>query len=467
MPRLQFGSDGIRDIVGQGLLTPLNVVHIGQALGQFVCRRSEHPVAVIGRDTRPSGRELLECLKAGLTGQGIDVIDLGIMTTPGVAFLTRWQQADLGVCVSASHNPLEYNGIKVVGPKGLRLQREEEIEIEALCAEFPARAAECANIQGEIIQGQHLIDVYIQDHIQRCPVKSLAGLKVVLDCANGAASRVAPEVFRRLGASVKVINDAVVEMNINYKCGSEHARSHPEELADIVQEHDAEYSFAFDGDGDRLTIVDARGQVFDGNDFLYTLAVYFNSKNLLRDYTIVTTELANGGLATALKQMGIQIFTTSKGDKNLEAAMWGGDYLLGSEPGGNVIINDGHHTAADAVYAALVLGGVIVYNRPMDLAAIVSPLRKRPQLVVTLNLPGTPILDKDVRETIRRKQAELGADSRILYWSATTEPGAFRVMVEGSAACAEADVAKVAQDTCELIRMATEQTGDTSSPMMH
>jgi phosphoglucosamine mutase len=456
MPKVQFGSDGIRDIAGEGLLTPFNVVHIGQALGQFVCRRSEHPVAVIGRDTRPTGRALLHNLMAGLTGQGIDVIDLGVMTTPGVAFLTRWQQADLGVSVSASHNPLEYNGIKVVGPKGLRLQREEEIEIETLCAEFPARAAECANTPGQVIHGQHLIEVYIQDHIQRCPVKSLAGLKVVLDCANGAASRVAPEVFQRLGASVTVTNNAADDMNINYRCGSEHARSHPEEIAGIVQAHGAEYGFAFDGDGDRLTIVDAGGQVFDGNDFLYTLAVYFNSKNLLGDYTVVTTELANGGLVDTLEQMGIQTVFTNKGDKNLEAAMWGGDYLLGCEPGGNVIINDGHHTAADAVYAALVLGGVIVYNQPMDLAEIVAPLRKRPQVVVTLNLPGTPILDKETRETILRKQVELGADSRILYWSAASEPGAFRVMVEGGYTCAKADVTRVAQDTCKMIRMAIE-----------
>jgi phosphoglucosamine mutase len=463
MLKVEFGPDGIRDIAGHGLLTPLNIVHIGQALGQFVCRRSEHPIVVIGRDTRPTGRELLDCLIAGLTGQGIDVIDLGVMTTPGVAFLARLQQADLGVSVSASHNPLEYNGIKVIGPKGLRLQREEEIEIETLCAEFPARAAECADIPGEVIQGQHLIEVYIQDHILRCPVKSLAGLKVVLDCANGAAARVAPEVFRRLGASVTAINDAIDKMNINYRCGSEHARNHPEEIARMVQVHSAEYGFAFDGDGDRLTIVDARGQVFDGNDFLYMLAVYFNSKNMLRDYTIVTTELINGGLVETLEQMGIQTVFTSKGDKNLEAAMWGGDYSLGSEPGGNVIINDGHHTAADAVYAALVLGGVIVYNQPMNLAEIVAPLRKRPQAVLTLHLPITPILDEDMRETIRRTQSELGDGGRILYWSSATEPGAFRVMVEGGATCTQAKVASVAHAICEMIRMAVEQTNGMNS----
>lgn len=452
MLKLEFGADGIRGLADQGVLLPYNAVQLGQALGQFVCRRSERRAVVIGRDTRPSGEKLLHCLVAGLTSQGIHVIDLGVMTTPGVAFLARWEQADLGLCISASHNPPEYNGLKIVGPNGLRLQREDEIEIEMLGAEGFTYSSQDIDTFGQECYGQHLIEVYVEDHIRRCPVNSLAGLKVVLDCANGAASRVAIDAFRRLGACVSAINDAVDGTNINYHCGSERARNYPEELAAIVRQYNAEYGFAFDGDGDRLTVVDANGQMFDGNDLLYVLAVHFSSNGFLREQVVVTTQLANAGLVDALKRAGIRTILASKGDKNLEAAMWQGDYLLGSEPTGNIIINDGHHTAADAVYTALVLGGIIIYNRPKSLAEIAAPLCKRPQVTLDLKLPGVSIPAETIQAAISLKQSKLGDAGRVLFWSATTEPGVFRIMAEGSCTSSYSEVARVAQDIAHWFR---------------
>lgn len=457
MPRVEFGANGIRGITGQWPLIPAIAVRIGQALGQFVCARSERPSVVIGRDTRPSGAELLPCLVAGLTGQGVNVTNLGVMTTPGVAFLARRLRADLGVAISASHSPLEYNGIKLVGPNGLRLQREEEMEIESLINEFSARAVEYATTLGQQTDGQHLIELYIQDHVKRCPAESLEGLRVVLDCADGAAARVAPEAFKQLGAEVIAINDAIEGKSINYRCGSEYTREHPQDLVEAVRRHGAAYGFAFDGDGDRLVVVDSEGQMFDGNDLLFVLAMYFHSGGLLRGNAVVTTHLANRGLEEALSRAGgIRTVYTSKGDKNLEAAMWRDDYLLGGEPGGNIIINDGHHTAADAIYTALVLGGVLVRNRDVALREMAASLQKRPQVISSFKVPTTITLEQRemLQAQIRDIQAELGEDSRILFWESSTEPEVFRVMVEGGRENTLEEVSK----TARVIRQLIQQT---------
>ncbi|MBI1881830.1 MAG: phosphoglucosamine mutase, partial [Chloroflexi bacterium] len=196
MVRVEFGADGIRGMAGEGPFHPAIAVRIGQALGRFICNQTDnHCFVVIGRDTRRSGANLANCLAAGLTAQGVDVVDLGVMTTPGVAYLVRRLQADLGLIVSASHNPLEFNGIKLIGPDGLRFQREEEIEIESLIEQFLNDAVEYSPTLGHQTDGQNLIELYIQSHIKRRPVESFEDFKLVLDCAYGAASRVAPEVF--------------------------------------------------------------------------------------------------------------------------------------------------------------------------------------------------------------------------------------------------------------------------------
>jgi phosphoglucosamine mutase len=463
MDRIEFGADGIRGIVGEWPLVAPVAVRIGQALGRFVCGRSDHPSVVIGRDTRPSGERLLHNLVAGLVGQGVDVIDLGVMTTPGVAFLTRREEADLGVIVSASHSPLEYNGIKLVTGNGLRLQREEEIEVELLIEEAVAKNSEPASILGEEIDGQNLIELYVWDHVEYCPVKSLAGLNVVLDCANGAASRVAPEAFKLLSADVTIVNRALEGTSINYHCGSEYAREHPQDFAKTVRKHEARYGFAFDGDGDRLVIVDEPGRSFDGNDLLFTLAVYYHFQGLLRGNAVVTTRIANRGLEEALSSLGIRTVYTSKGDKNLEAMMWGGDYMLGGEVGGNIIINDGHHTAADAVYAALVLGGVLA-EEDNGLGKLLDDhgLKKHPQKTRSFEVAGPITLDQKeiLKEKVQTMEAELGEGCRIRHWESSTEPGVYRVMVEGGRESTMEKVEEVAEATCQLIqRMAESSEG--------
>jgi phosphoglucosamine mutase len=454
--RVEFGADGIRGVAGEWPVVPPVMVRMGQALGRHVQQQSEHPFVVVGRDTRPSGAELLSCLTAGLADQGIDAINLGVMTTPGVAFITRQQKADLGVIVSASHSPLQYNGIKLVKQNGLRLQREDEIEIEALIDEYLANAGPVISPSGQQTDGQNLVELYVQDHVRRCPARSLEGFKVILDCADGAAARVAPEAFSRLGADVVVINDAITGKGINYQCGSEYMRKNPRELTETIQQHNAAYGFSLDGDGDRLVVVDSDGRVFDGDDLLFVLALYFHAQGFLRGNSVVTCHLANQGLGEALAEVGIRTVYTGNGDKNLEAAMWEGDYLLGGEPGGNIIINDGYHTAADAVYTALVLSGVLVHGHGTDLAEMAAPLRKRPQEIISVRLRSMPTYEHSaaLRQEFKRMQTELGKGSRILEWVASTEPGVFRILVEGSRESTQDQVSTSAQFLQQLVQKA-------------
>jgi phosphoglucosamine mutase len=461
MGRIEFGADGIRGITGEWPLIAPVAVRIGQALGRFICRRSKHPCAVIGRDTRPSGTRLLHNLVAGLVEQGVDVIDLGVMTTPGVAFLTRRMGADLGVIVSASHSALEYNGVKLVTGSGLRLQREEEIEVERLIEESVAQSPDPAPSPGEEIDGQNLIELYVWDHVEYCPVKSLAGLNVVLDCADGAASWVAPEAFRLLGADATIVNCALEGTSINYRCGSEYAREHPQDFAETVRQHGAKYGFAFDGDGDRLVVVDEHGRLFEGEDLLFALAVHYHSRGLLGSSTVVTTRISNRGLEEALGGSGIRTVYTSKGDKNLEAAMWGGGHLLGGEAGGNIIINDGHHTAADAVYTALVLGGMLV-EQGGGLGELLDNhgLKKRPQKTRSFKMTSPITLEQKeiLKEKIRNLETKLREGCRIRHWESSVEPGVYRVMVEGGRESTLEEVVEVVETTCWLIQRMAESS---------
>jgi phosphoglucosamine mutase len=453
MKRTEFGTDGIRGLVGEWPWHKPIIMRIGQALGEFIRVRSPDLSVVAGHDTRSSSADFLGDLCTGMMGQGITVINLGIMTTPGVAFLTRRVSAALGVVVSASHSPLEYNGIKLVGANGLRLQREDEIEIENLIDRVIMNSPKYVEVLGQEINGRHLVEIYLDDHVKKCPSPSLEDFSIVLDCANGATSKLAPEVFRRVGCGVVVINDSPDGNNINYRSGSEYVRAYPDELVSVVRQAGANYGFAFDGDGDRLVVVDRHGQVFDGEDLLFTLGLYYNEMGLLKNKTIVTTYLANRGLEEALLKFGIRIVYANKGDRNLEAAMWKGDYMLGGEIGGNIIINDGYHTAADAIYTALVLAGILVQRHDIRLSGIVAQMRKYPQEILSFAMVKNPssLINEKIEETIRELSFQLGEGSRILFWESSTERQIFRVLVEGGIGSTKEDVTKIAQFVRQII----------------
>jgi len=453
---VKFGADGIRGVAGKWPLTRQAARSLGCALGRFLRSESggltDPPHVIIGRDTRPSGVRLVRGLIAGLRSQGVDVTDLGIVTTPGVAYLTKRKSASLGLIVSASHNPPEYNGIKFVDSRGLRLRREAEIE--DMINESAAEELEPSANEGQRFSGQHLVELYIQDQVRLCPFKSLHGLKLVLDCANGAASQTAPLVFKELHAEVWVMNESA-EHKINDRCGSEYVRQHPQDLIEAVRRYGAAYGFAFDGDGDRLVVVDKDGYMYDGDDFLFVLARYFHELGELRGETIVTTHMANTGLKKALISWGISTVLTEHGDKHLEAEIWSKNYLLGSEQVGNVIIHDGHHAAADSLYAAMIISGIICTQGA--LCDLVSPLQKYPQVLASTHVARMPPLEKigPLQRQREGMQAVLGENSRMLAWYSGTEGRLFKTMVEGSPGNTLEQVQSEAVAVCRIVQHAT------------
>ena len=457
MDSVEFGADGIREFVGKSPFLPPLTVRIGQALGQFVADRSENPVVVMGRDTRPSGLTLSICLAAGIMGQGVDVINLGIIPTPGVAYATRRQEADLGIIITASHSPLEMNGIKLLRSSGLRLQREEEIDIENIISQALHKSFEYPKKIGHETDGDHLFHFYLQSHLDGRPKDFLEGVHIVLDCSDGAASRIAPDVLKKLGADVSVIRNGIEGQHINFECVSEHARAHPEFLASQVREHKASYGFALDGDGDRLIVVDANANVFDGYDLTYLLANHFHSRGTLPQDTVVTTHQSNRGLGFALEAIGISTVYTNNGDRHLEAALWTNDYLLAGESGGNVIVNDGAHTASDAIFTSILLGEVLTEDLHIPLIERVKPLREmmdeHPQIVRSFHVSGGITAERRnvIQKFIDEKEKTLGEGSRIKCWNSSTEPGIIRVMAEGCRRDMREEVAHVVDDIHNFI----------------
>ncbi len=457
MFRVSFSADGIRGIAGRWPFDEQGPAIIGRALGQYLGAFSPEPSAVLGRDTRASGRRIAHGLTAGLRETGVHVTDLGVMTTPGIAYLARKTQANLGISVSASHSPPQYNGIKLVDRYGLRLQREDEMGIEALVERAAEAEANSLRMSGQWTDGSHLRELYIQKHAPHNRATCLAGFRVVLDCAHGAASAIAPEVFSRLGAGVIAVNASPNGDNINLQAGSEHVRRHPEDLIRSVRACGASYGFAFDGDGDRLVVVDAQGYLYTGDDLLFALAAHFHALGQLRHDTVVTTDTMNRGLDAALSELGIRVIRAGKGDKAVEAAMWSGGYTLGGEQVGNIIINDGRHTAADAIYTALVLADIL-HNRQVSLGPTVARYRKWPQVLVTLRFAPEDLLEvahtlkKYIESQSKTCEANLGKDCRILAWCSSTEPGLFNIMIEGTPLVSLEATKSEATYLCESIR---------------
>lgn len=491
MARLKFGADGIRYVAGQWPLTPQNAIYIGQALGRFVRSITTSsivsdsggedncpPTVVLGRDTRDRSDWVADGIEHGLLSQDVEVISVGVMPTPGIAFLTRSYAADLGVSVTASHNPWEYNGVKVFNRWGQRLLVEQERAIEDLIDDYiDGKAASdeppsldlsahsladvlrdhTARIAGENLVGKYILDhvTYIRDHVLAPPVDSFKGFKVVLDCAHGAVSTVAPRVFTDLGADVIVRNSYAKGKLINHESGSEYVRQHRDELVDVVRQNGAAYGFAFDGDGDRLLVVDAEGRLFDGVDILYLLAVHLQARNLMRKRVLVTTPISNSGLTEALRPLGIKVRQPEgKGDRALEKEMWAKGYRLGGEYTGNIIINDGHHTAADAVYTALYLTGLLVQHPGRSLHDLTANLHKRPQVMAWTRIRQRHDLrsHRPLRARIKQAEQVLGKGAVLFPWFSSTESDLCRVMLEAKRDCAIDKVAVQAEGILTVVR---------------
>ncbi len=418
--RRLFGTDGVRGIANREL-TPELAVGIGRALGAGL---TAHQQVVIGRDTRRSGPMLESALAAGLAAAGIDVLLVGVLPTPAIAELVPALGAAAGAVISASHNPFADNGIKLIGPDGFKLADAQEAEVERRMAEPDALERPTGAGLGDITVVDDAADRYITSLMARFAT-SLANITVVVDCANGATSVTAPEVLRRLGARVSVINATPDGTNINDGCGS----THPEALQAAVRQGGHRLGFAFDGDGDRVLAVDHAGALVDGDQILAILALHMQAGGGLPGDAVVTTTMTNLGFRRAMGLRGIEVRWTDVGDRYVLAEMLAGGYVLGGEQSGHLINLRSGPTGDGLATALMVLDALIASGQTLGEAAAV--MRRLPQKLVGIRCSrkGELAGAEEIWDEVRAFDAAFGEDGRVVVRASGTEP-LVRVMVE-------------------------------------
>jgi phosphoglucosamine mutase len=425
MARKYFGTDGIRGRAN-GVITPELALKAGQATG-LVFRRGEHRHrVVIGKDTRLSGYMIETALVSGFTSVGMDVLLLGPMPTPAVAMLTRSMRADLGVMISASHNPFDDNGIKLFGPDGYKLSDEAELEIEKLMdSDLTKRLAKSRDLgRAKRIDGVH--DRYIEFAKRTLPRNlSLDGLRIVIDCANGAAYRVAPDALWELGADVVSIGVEPDGFNINQDCGS----TAPEAFCSKVREMRADIGIALDGDADRVVIADERGHLIDGDQVLAAIAESWRQDGRLAKPGIVGTVMSNLGLERHLQSLGLELVRTPVGDRYILEHMREHGYNVGGEQSGHIILSD-YTTTGDGFVAALqVLAVVQKQHKPVS--QVCHRFDALPQVLKNVRYRGgKPLEHQNVQSAIESAQQRLNGHGRLVIRPSGTEP-VIRVMGEG------------------------------------
>jgi phosphoglucosamine mutase len=424
-----FGTDGVRGIANVYPMTAEMALEIGRAAA-YVCKKhpkQRHTIA-IGKDTRVSGYMLESALTAGICSMGVDVLLVGPMSTPGIAFITRSMRVDAGVVISASHNPYQDNGIKIFSRNGFKLPDAEEDEIENLITSGHIKDIRPT---ADDVGKAHRIDDANGRYIVFCKNtfpedQSLEGMKIVLDCANGATYKVAPTIFSELGAAVTAIHCDPNGTNINDRCGSQHT----ENLAAKMIEVGADVGLAFDGDGDRLIAVDEKGERLTGDHLLAICSKMYKDLGLLKNNLVVATVMSNFGFFAALKKLGIQAGVSAVGDRYVLQMLQEKDGVLGGEESGHVICLN-HHTSGDGIITALqVLSAMKRGGRPLSELAKVMTLF--PQKIINVDVKEKPPLDKipELQNAIREAEAELGDKGRVLIRYSGTQ-SMCRVMVEG------------------------------------
>jgi phosphoglucosamine mutase len=425
MVRKYFGTDGIRGRAN-GVITPELALKVGQAAG-LVFRRGEYRHRVlIGKDTRLSGYMIETALVAGFTSVGMDVLLTGPIPTPAVGMLTRSMRADLGVMISASHNPFDDNGIKLFGPDGFKLSDEVEGRIEALIeSDVTKQLAKSADL-GRARRIDGVQDRYIEFAKRTLPRNlSLDGLRVVMDCAHGAGYRVAPEALRELDAEVIPIGVAPDGFNINRECGS----TEPAALCQKVKEMRADAGIALDGDADRVIIVDERGHIIDGDQLLAVVAESWKADGRLAKPAIVATVMSNLGLERYLASVGLALVRTPVGDRYVLEHMRAHDYNVGGEQSGHIILSD-YTTTGDGLLAALQVLAV-VRKRGEPVSKVCHRFDPLPQILKNVRYKsGKPLEDATVRSAIKDAEARLDGHGRLVVRPSGTEP-VIRVMGEG------------------------------------
>jgi phosphoglucosamine mutase len=423
MSRTYFGTDGIRGTVGQPPITPDFVLRLAHAVGRVLRRREQRPTVLIGKDTRISGYMLESALESGFNSAGVDVVLLGPLPTPGVAYLTRAQRASLGVVISASHNAYPDNGIKFFSAQGTKLPDEWEAAVETALAE-PPQWADSASLG----KARRLDDAAGR-YIEFCKSTfandlTLRGLTIVVDAAHGAAYHIAPKVFHELGAEVICIGCAPDGLNINDHVGA----THPDALVDAVKKHGANFGVALDGDADRLQIVDAQGRLYNGDELLYVMVL----DRLERGETVegvVGTLMTNKAVEVALKARGVQVVRAKVGDRYVLEELESRGWLLGGEGSGHLLALDKHTTGDGLISALQVL--MAIARSGKSLAELLDGVSLFPQTLINVKLDAGRDWKKNeaLAAETSKAEAELGDAGRVLIRASGTEP-LLRVMVE-------------------------------------
>jgi phosphoglucosamine mutase len=420
-----FGTDGVRGLANVEL-TPELALTIAASAARVLAEhdRSHRPVAVVGRDPRASGEMLQAAVAAGLASAGADVLQVGVMPTPGVAYLVDNLGADLGVMISASHNPMPDNGIKLFAAGGHKLPDDVEDEIETGIGTTPHRPTGAG--VGRIYDVADALDRYVA-HLLRATPQRLEGLKVVVDCANGAAWAAAPRAYREAGAEVIAIHALPDGENINHECGS----THIEDLRKAVLAEGADMGIAHDGDADRCLAVDAEGNLVDGDQIMAVLALAMKDRGELVDDTLVATVMSNLGLHLAMREAGVKIRTTAVGDRYVLEELRTGGYSLGGEQSGHVLLPS-HATTGDGLLTAMgIMARVAATGKP--LAELAGVMRRLPQVLLNVKVADKAAVAKatSVNDAVAAVEAELGETGRVLLRPSGTEQ-LVRVMVEAT-----------------------------------
>lgn len=423
-----FGTDGVRGVANVEPMTSETAMKLGRAAAHlFKSRKGRHQI-VIGKDTRLSGYMLESALTSGICSMGVDVLLVGPLPTPAIAFLTRSLRADAGVMISASHNPYQDNGIKFFSKEGMKLPDELERRIEKLILSNEIEHIRPTDDQiGKAYRVDDAEGRYIEFVKRSLPRQmDFQGLRVALDCANGAAYHVFPKVLRELGAKVWVIGDKPDGININANCGA----VHPQLLQVAVREHRADIGIALDGDADRTVYVCEEGQVIDGDHALAAFALDLLQRGRLKKETVVGTVMSNFGFELAMKQAGINLIRTPVGDRHILERMVADDYCLGGEPSGHLIFLD-HHTSGDGLISGLQMLK-LMKRTGQQLSKLAQCMKSVPQVLLGVEVPHRPNLESipQLQRAIEAGQIRLNGIGRVLVRYSGTEP-LVRVMVEG------------------------------------
>lgn len=419
-----FGTDGVRGVANSEL-TPELAFKVGRFGGYVLTKDHDRPKVLIGRDTRISGHMLEGALVAGLLSIGAEVMRLGVISTPGVAYLTKALGAQAGVMISASHNPVQDNGIKFFGPDGFKLSDEQENEIETLLDQEVDQlprpvGAELGQVNDYFEGGQKYLQ-YLKQSVE----EDFSGIHVALDCAHGATSSLATHLFADLEADISTMGTSPNGLNINEGVGS----THPEALAAFVKEKGADVGLAFDGDGDRLIAIDENGDIVDGDQIMYICAKYLKESGRLKQQTVVSTVMSNLGFYKGLEEHGIQSVQTAVGDRYVVEEMKKNGYNLGGEQSGHIIFLD-YNTTGDGLLTGIQLVNIMkVTQKP--LSQLASEMKKFPQLLVNIKVTDKNKVTENekVKAIISEVEAEMAGNGRILVRPSGTEP-LVRVMAE-------------------------------------